>query len=303
MVRVVQRPRRWSLSLAVAVLAFLPFSGGQAQTVSFDFNTSGQLSTSFNFSHNGVAIGSIPYLQSPTGGLFQSGSVTVLAPSSDTAADVTAVLRTRSFDFSKPGAQLTISEFVQAIGISGGGGRLLQLGFVSSSTASLNNVPGTAFMSLRLGTVGSSGTTYTPQFQDKTGLGNAVATGLVPNLTLTQGDWYQLTGTFSNIGGGKFQASGMLQDFGPTGDSAAGWIFPFPLQTFTNDDMTADEAVWPAFRSFRNDGAGALDNLVVRAVPEPSMGLLWLLGAAALVLAKGIVHCQSASFRGCAQRP
>jgi len=208
--------------------------------------------------------------------------VAVLAPGTNVTADSTAIFKNQSFDFSKTGAQLTISQNLNLIPVNGGGNRLLQLGFVNENTSGMNGNAGLAFMSLRLSTVGSTGNTYGPAYQDKTAAGSTVNTTLTPNVTLTPGDWYKLSGTFENLGGGKFQVSGLLQDYGPAGLSSPVTVFTFPAQAFTNTEVTSDSTLWAAFRSFHNDGANALDNLSAQAVPEPRTLALWLTGLAAL---------------------
>jgi len=204
--------------------------------------------------------------------------VAVLAP----ATDSTAIYKNQSFDFSTTGATLKISEFVNVVANTGTGNRLLQLGFVNENTSGLNGNAGLAFMSLRLSTAAASGNIYTPAFQDKTAAAGVNNFTFTSNVTLTPGDWYELSGQFVNLGGGKFQASGLLQDFGATGQGAPSTVFTFAPQTFSNTDVTSDASVWPAFRSFHVDGANALDNFNAQAVPEPGTLALWGLGVLAL---------------------
>jgi hypothetical protein len=253
-----------------------------AQSVSVDFNTPGQLANNFNTYQNATPGAGSPYTQTPIGGIGNGGAVAVLPPGTTVTADSTAIYKSQSFDFSAAGATLTISEYVNIIPVNGGGNRLLQLGFVNENTSGLNNNTGLAFMSLRLSTVGTSGNTYTPAFQDKTASGSVVNTTLSPNVTLTAGDWYELSGQFVNLGGGKFQVSGLLQDYGPTGQSSPATAFTFAPQSFSNADVTSDAAVWAAFRSFHNDGANALDNFTAQAVPEPGTSAMCLTGLVGL---------------------
>jgi hypothetical protein len=247
-----------------------------AQSVSIDFNTPGQLANNFNFYTNATPPVGNPYTQYPIGGIGNSGAVGVAAGGTTVTADSTGIYKSQSFDFSKAGAQLTISEYVNLIPVTSGGNRLLQLGFVNENTSGMNGNPGLAFMSLRLSTVGTSGNTYTPAYQDKMSAGSTVNTTFTPNVNLTSGDWYKLSGTFLNQGGGKFQVSGLLEDYGATGLSSPVTVFTFPNQSFSNTDITGDAAVWAAFRSFHGDGANALDNFTAQAVPEPGMLALWV---------------------------
>jgi len=255
-----------------------------AQNVSVDFNTPGQLDSNFNIYQNATPGAGSPYAQYPIGGVGNGGGVAVLAPGATVTPDSTGIYKSQSFNFSSTGAQLTISEYLNIIPVSGGGNRLLQLGFVNENTSGMNGNAGLAFMSLRLSTVGSSGNTYTPAYQDKTAAGSTVNTTLAPNVNLTSGDWYRLTGTFVNQGSGNFQVSGLLEDYGPTGVSSPVTVFTFAPQTFPNTEMTSDGAVWAAFRSFHNDGANALDNFKAQAVPEPAVLALWMSGLLGLTV-------------------
>jgi hypothetical protein len=254
-----------------------------------DFNTTGQLANNFNIYQNttppvtNAATGS-PYLQSPIGGIGNGGAVAVLAPATGITADSTAIFKNQSFDFSTTGATLTISQYINVVANTGGGNRLLQLGFVNENTSGMNGNAGLSFMSLRLTTVGTSGNVYTPAFQDKMAASGVVNTTLSPNVTLTPGDWYQLSGQFVNLGGGNFQANGLLLDYGPSGQGSPSTVFTFAPHTFSNTDVTSDSSVWPAFRSFHADGANALDNFTAQAVPEPGTLALWCVGILGLGL-------------------
>jgi hypothetical protein len=249
-----------------------------AQSINVDFNTAGQLTSDFNIYQNATPGLGSPYAQFPIGGIGNGGAVAVLPGAANVTADSTAIFKSQSFDFSNPGAQLQISEYANVVANSAGGNRLLQLGFVNENTSGMNGNAGLAFMSLRLSTVGSSGNVYSPAFQDKQSAGSTVNTTLTPNVTLTPGDWYKLSGTFLNLGGGKFQVSGSLEDFGAAGLSTPVTVFTFAPQTFSNAEMTSDATVWAAFRSFHADGANALDNFTAQAVPEPNVLALWVIG-------------------------
>jgi hypothetical protein len=261
-------------TMALCVSALSTF----AQNVSVDFNTPGQLANQFNIYQNATPGLGSPYAQFPIGGLGNGGAVAVLPAATNVTADSTAIFKNQSFDFSKTGAQVGISEYINVVANTAGGNRLLQLGFVNENTSGMNGNAGLAFMSLRLSTVGTSGNVYTPAFQDKTSAGSTFNTTLSPNVTLTPGDWYELSGSFLNLGGGKFQASGLLQDYGPTGLSSPVTVFTFAPQDFTNAEVTSDSSVWPAFRSFNADGANALDNFHAQAVPEPGVLALCIAG-------------------------
>ena len=249
-----------------------------AQNVSVDFNTPGQLANQFNIYQNATPGLGSPYAQYPIGGLGDGGAVAVLPGATNVTPDATAIFKNQSLDFSSAGAQLNISEYINVVAQTGSGNRLLQLGFVNENTSGMNGNNGLAFMSLRLSTVGASGNIYTPAYQDKMSAGSTVNTSLSPNVTLTPGDWYRLSGSFLNLGGGKFEVSGLLEDYGPAGISSPVTVFTFAPQDFTNTEITSDAAVWAAFRSFHADGANALDNFTAQVVPEPGVLTLCIAG-------------------------
>jgi hypothetical protein len=105
-------------------------------------------------------------------------------------------------------------------------------------------------------------------------------------VTLTPGEWYQLSGTFQNMGGGAIQISGTLKDFGTDGTTPGATVFTYPAQTLTAVDIASDSSVWPAFRAFKNDGATALDSFTATSsVPEPGTLALMAAGVSGLLIA------------------
>ena len=188
------------------------------------------------------------------------------------------------FNYSQVGVTLTVSSMLDVGAINGGGNRLLQLGFVNENTNGMNGNAGVAFTSLRLSSVGATGTTFTPQFQTKTAAGGAVSTSF-GNITLLAGEWYQLTGTFINLGGGNILAKGFLQDFGTSGVFPESVVYTFPDTLLTSADIASDSSVYAALRGFKNDGLNTVDNLsAVMVVPEPATFSLVLLGLAAFAV-------------------
>jgi hypothetical protein len=166
-----------------------------------------------------------------------------------------------------------------------GGNRLLQLGFVNENTSRMKGNAGLSFMSLRLSSTGASGNIYTPQYQTKTSAGATVNSGLTPNVTLTPGNWYELSGSFLTLGGGQFQGSGLLQDFGTTGQTPGSIVFSFSPTTLTSADIAADSSVYGALRGFKNDGLNTVDSFMASAaVPEPGSISLLTLGLGALAV-------------------
>jgi hypothetical protein len=86
--------------------------------------------------------------------------------------------------------------------------------------------------------------------------------------------------TFVNNGGGNIGASGSVQDFGTDGLTAGATTQLTPI-TLSSADIAADPTVYAAFRGFRGDGTGTIDNFAATVnVPEPStLALLGLSGA------------------------
>jgi hypothetical protein len=272
------------IALPVLIAAMGYFARAQAQNVAVTFNTAGELAAKFNVYQNTtpstlVAPGSptSPYSQVIGVGAGGGGGVAI-SSGTGIIADSTAIYKNSSFNFASSGTTLTITSLLNVSANTGGGNRLLQLGFVNENTSGMNGNAGLAFMSLRLSTVGTSGNVYTPNFQIKDAASGTSGPNFTPNVTLTPGEWYQLSGTFENKGGGQIQISGTLKDFGIDGTTPGATVFNYPATTLTAVDIANDSSVWPAFRSFKNDGATALDSFTATsAIPEP--GTFMLLGA------------------------
>ncbi len=260
----------------------------QAQSFTVSFDTLGDLANNFNIYQNttppvtNAATGS-PYSQSLTGGVGGSGGVSIAAPATGITPDSTAIYKNTSFDFSTAGDTLNISAYVNVIAPTEAGNRLLHLGFVNSSTSGLNGNAGLAFMGFRLNPTAVGSTVFAPQWQTKTASGSTVNTSGGGNLTLAVGDWYEVSVTFANLGGGSIEGSGFVEDFGANGltPGASSTISP---TTLTSADIASDSSVWAAFRTFQADGDGGLDNFGASVVPEPGTTVLVGLGLGTLVL-------------------
>jgi hypothetical protein len=263
-----------------ALLLASSVTATQAQSFLQDFDASNDLANNFNTYFNATPPLGSPYSQVGSGGVGGSGAVSVALGGAAVTADATLIYNNLSFDFSTPGATLNIASMLNVSTQTAGGNRLLQLGFVNESTNGMNGNAGIAFTSLRLSSAGTSGNIYTPQFQTKTAAGATVSTTLTPNVTLTPGEWYELSGTFLNLGGGNIQASGFLQDFGTDGQTAGSVVFNFPTTTLNSTDIASDSSVWGALRGFNADGLNEVDNFRagVVVVPEPSATALIFVG-------------------------
>jgi hypothetical protein len=264
----------------------------QAQSFTINFDTLGDLANNFNIYQNtsppvvNAATGS-PYSQSLTGGVGGSGFVNIAAPAAGITPDSTAIYKNTSFNFSAAGDALNISAYVDVIAPTETGNRLLHLGFADSSTSGLNGNAGLSFTGFRLNPTAVGSTIFTPQWQTKTASGSTVNTAGGGNLTLIAGDWYDVSVTFGNLGGGNIQASGFVEDLGVDG-LTPGASFSISPVTLTSADIASDSSVWAAFRTFEADGDGGLDNFSAHVVviPEPGTTVLVGMGLGALLFAR-----------------
>jgi hypothetical protein len=275
-----------ALGLAVSVLNL------HAQSFIQSFDAPGQLANNFNIYQNttppviNAATGS-PYSQSLTGGIGGSGLVNIAAPATGITPDSTAIYKNTSFNFSTAGNALNISAYVDVIAPTESGNRLLQLGFADSSTSGMNGNAGLSFMGFRLNPTAAGSTIFAPQWQTKTASGGTVNTSGGGNLTLIAGDWYEVSVTFANLGGGNIQGSGFVEDFGVDG-LTPGASASISQALLSSADIASDSSVWAAFRTFEADGAGGLDNFSahVVVVPEPGTTVLVGMGLGALLFAR-----------------
>ncbi len=264
---------------------------GQAQTISLNFDTAGDLANNFNIYQNSTppstnAPTGSPYSQGLTGGVGGSGRVNIAAPATGITPDSTAIYKNASFDFSTVGATLNVSAYVNVIAPTETGNRLLHLGFANDSTSGMNGNAGLAFMGFRLNPTAIGSTVFAPQWQTKTASGSTVNTSGGANLTLTAGDWYEVSVTFANNGSGSIQASGVIQDFGTDG-LTPGASTAISSIALTSSDIASDPNVWAAFRTFAADGAGGLDNFsALSVIPEPGTAVLVGLGLGGLLVAR-----------------
>jgi hypothetical protein len=97
-------------------------------------------------------------------------------------------------------------------------------------------------------------------------------------VTFVTGDWYEISATFQSNGGGGIAASGYVQDHGTSG-SFSGTVYTFQGTIIGAVDISADTAVYPAFRAFKGNGSDTVDNMTVRVVPEASVSALASVGA------------------------
>jgi hypothetical protein len=245
------------------------------------FDAPGSLANDFNVYQNATLPLGSPYTQYPIGGVGNSGVVGISPGNTNNVTqDATLIQRNTVFDFSQVGVTLTVASMLNVSAQTAGGNRLLQLGFVNESTNGMNGNAGLAFTSMRLSSTNTTGNVYVPQWQTKNAAGTAtLTTTLTPNVTLIPGEWYELSGTFQNLGGGNIQATGFLQDFGTSGVIPGSIIYSFPSTVLTSADIASDPTVYAALRGFKNDGLNTVDNFLAGSViPEPGTVSLVLLG-------------------------
>ena len=265
-----------ALGLALSVLNLT------AQSFFESFDAPGTLASDFNVFQNATPPAGSPFLQVSTGGVGNSGGVSV-SGATNVTADATMIQKNTVFDFSKVGVTLTISAMINVSAQTSTGNKILQLGFVNANTNGLNSNDGTAFTSLRLLSTAASGNVYASQYQTKVAAGTTSVTSanLANNISLLVGEWYEVSGSFINLGGGQILAKGFVQDFGTSGVFPESVIYTFPTTVLTSADIAADSSVYAALRGFNSDGLHTVDNLTaVMVVPEPGTFSLVLLGLA-----------------------
>jgi len=196
----------------------------------------------------------------------QTGATAGGGVSSTSQTDQTAIYTPTTFNLSD-GQIHTISEFVTAPTVSNGTDRLLQIGFVSASTAGLNG--GFSFISARvLGNRSVEAQTGNGTGTSAVSIDNTVATG-----TINSGDWLQLVFTTQETASGSFEGTFSLFDYGPTGVGAPTTVLaavPYSVTGLTT--LGTASAVYAGFRSdvFETLAPGALayDNFAVDQPPS-----------------------------------
>ena len=257
-----------------------------AQSFFESFDAPGTLASDFNiFQNASPGLGS-PYSQVTSGGVGNTGGISV-SGATNVTADATMIQKNTVFDFSKVGVTLTVLTMFNVSAQTSTGNKILQLGFVNASTNGLNSNDGTAFTSLRLLSTSASGNIYASQYQTKVAAGTSSVTSanLAANIALTVGDWYELSGSFINLGGGQILAKGFLEDFGASGVFPPSVVYTFPTTVLTSVDIASDPSVYAGLRGFNSDGLHMVDNFsAVMVVPEPGTISLVLLGLTAFAL-------------------
>jgi hypothetical protein len=236
-----------SNTFTIGATAFDNFnSGASSFTSQFATNLSGVAGgTSLNWSASGG-------LDDQTGGAAGGGVVA-------SATDETAVYTPTTFNLSD-GAVHTVTEFLTAAAGHAAGDRLLQIGFLTSSTAGFN--AGFSFISARI--YGD----HRVEFQSGNGPGTtAVAIDTTaPTGTITNGDWLQLVFTTQETASGSFRGTFSLLDYGPTGVAAPTIVLAPVSYTVTGLTTVGTAAtMYAGFRTAIGSGTSPLvfDNFTV----------------------------------------
>jgi uncharacterized repeat protein (TIGR01451 family) len=268
-----------SVMSTAATLTVTPITG-----ISFDFNTPGQFTNvAYNVQINewlhGVNTSGQfpPQLQEvATGGVANSGALDIFG-----GGDMQAIQPQVSYDFSFHGRRIIASALVKIATPTSTNNRALQLGFVTATNVYAGTAPGLisagisdnnpqGFMTVILQSQ-TPALAYQLRLQHRRTTGSiaevAAPTGITPagNVTLTAGNWYQLTATFENTEGATadtFTVAAELQDMGADGATPGAIVQSYPPNVINNPDLVNQKNMFLALRANpAAAGADVLDNI------------------------------------------
>ncbi len=199
-----------------------------------------------------------------------------------TGDDNTFTYHRTPFNFSRQGAVLRISTMVKAK--SNSNNREYQLGFLahtnkvnpeaaltsqSSSNTCFNGNAGIVFMSARMNRTGGA-MTHNLQVQYKHLGGTANPSGSNPTATLVAGNWYLLSGYFTNnkTAGNQITFATAVQEMGPAGTTPGSVVMSYNGNFATADLVNLSE-VYPGMRTREDGGADAIDNFAAWMTEGP----------------------------------
>ena len=267
--------RRFRLRACRAALGALAACGawataGFGQTVSLDFNTTGQYTNNFNpwNDSSGTNGGVYCFTENPAIGVGGGGGVAVFQ-----STDTTAAFKSESWDFSTNGATVILSVLLKANSLTSA--NKLQFGVLNSNTNGLNSNAGVTFESYRFVPTNAAAWSLREQYRTGTTSTETVLGGV----TVTAGHWYKFVIGLTNTSGapGSYTAGCALYDYGVSGLTPGANLITFPtVQSHSGQDIAQTSKVWPALRAFQNAGIDARDDFLVyttNSLPVITLGL------------------------------
>ena len=195
------------------------------------------------------------------GGVADSGALKVDAVGSN----VNGTWNKNSFDFSDMGKKLQSSIFFKFHNFSlpiNSSRDFITIGFLPSNTSVLPIGEG---FGVKL-TSRNDGSIDFYAWSGLSGMGSST------DISLTDGNWYQLAGEFENLGA-AIAFSGSLNDFGPEGTQFQREVSHLSQTMIATPSTLSDNSVWPVFSASSEGGTNLIDN--VAFIPEPCT--LWQL--------------------------
>jgi hypothetical protein len=265
-------------------------AAGQARAGFVDFETAGDLSGKFfgavsggtvaeNFVEAaGIGIGSTP-----------SRAINTVGTSTNYT---TLIYNQENFSFAPVGASITVSAFAKRqddANPSNASSSFLRVAVTDGTGDNNNRITGGTGNAIALDVFVNAGAPATDvifRYTNKvSGSNGFTAVGGGAN-TLTSGNWYKLTGTFTKEAANVISIAGTLEDYGADGLATPTLVRTIASQNFTNTTLAADTSVYGAVLARQDGGSDVLDNFAVsyEVVPEP--GSLATLAVAGLALGR-----------------
>jgi hypothetical protein len=92
--------------------------------------------------------------------------------------------------------------------------------------------------------------------------------GFSESLSLVDGNWYRLAGTFTNLGS-MLEICASLDDFGSSGDTPGSPLASSCFSRAPDGNILTDASVWLGFEANSLGGVNLVDNLAGLSVSEP----------------------------------
>lgn len=295
---------RWTAMAAGLATA----TAAQAAVVTYDFNTAGQYTASFTANNGTVGAGN-NFTQATTGGLNGSGSVTATASDNNgTSVDTADALNLTN------SGMLTLAGYFTPTAVNGNGqgpGALFQLGLTATTSGSFGGTAAIDSLTGRVVAPASNTGATGNGISFTTSGGVAVVGTLTPvQVSLTAGNTYYLT--ISITPSATNATPGTSVAFSATeslylANATTGALIGSPLASYAASftDSTANAAAggqlygdatarfgfrgaqFPAAANGLAElGTGAVDNLSITTVPEPSTWALLVISLGLLGLTR-----------------